>query len=230
MVFARRCRFIASARGIGVSRRSTWMPSSMSRSSRTDTSFCSCRTMSRLASSGSSRRTRRLSSSRRSERLENRSTPTIRRAAIATERSSRLCGYGPLRPQYGAPREAERRQESECHDRCPGDYSIGPTPRCVISARVIATPAERLSAAAASGSKRTCIRQGYVGGEHGGRSVGRGRSSGRAARPLSRHFRQGRRDSNPRPTVLETAALPTELRPSVRSPVYRRLSRGTPRP
>ena len=24
---------------------------------------------------------------------------------------------------------------------------------------------------------------------------------------------QGRRDSNPRPTVLETAALPTELRP-----------------
>ena len=26
---------------------------------------------------------------------------------------------------------------------------------------------------------------------------------------------QGRRDSNPRPTVLETAALPTELRPSV---------------
>ena len=27
---------------------------------------------------------------------------------------------------------------------------------------------------------------------------------------------QGRRDSNPRPTVLETAALPTELRPWVR--------------
>ena len=28
-----------------------------------------------------------------------------------------------------------------------------------------------------------------------------------------RWWRQGRRDSNPRPTVLETAALPTELRP-----------------
>ena len=28
-----------------------------------------------------------------------------------------------------------------------------------------------------------------------------------------RRRRQGRRDSNPRPTVLETAALPTELRP-----------------
>src|SRR6185312_8395978 len=32
---------------------------------------------------------------------------------------------------------------------------------------------------------------------------------------------QGRRDSNPRPTVLETAALPTELRPCVGWPVYR---------
>ena len=27
--------------------------------------------------------------------------------------------------------------------------------------------------------------------------------------------KQGRRDSNPRPTVLETAALPTELRPCI---------------
>ena len=32
--------------------------------------------------------------------------------------------------------------------------------------------------------------------------------------------RQGRRDSNPRPTVLETAALPTELRPCAGRPVY----------
>ena len=30
-----------------------------------------------------------------------------------------------------------------------------------------------------------------------------------------RRGQQGRRDSNPRPTVLETAALPTELRPCV---------------
>ena len=37
--------------------------------------------------------------------------------------------------------------------------------------------------------------------------------------------RQGRRDSNPRPTVLETAALPTELRPSVPGELYRRFSR-----
>src|SRR5579884_1501312 len=35
---------------------------------------------------------------------------------------------------------------------------------------------------------------------------------------------QGRRDSNPRPTVLETAALPTELRPCAGGPVYRCVS------
>jgi hypothetical protein len=36
-------------------------------------------------------------------------------------------------------------------------------------------------------------------------------------RPVTRRDgEQGRRDSNPRPTVLETAALPTELRPWVR--------------
>ena len=33
------------------------------------------------------------------------------------------------------------------------------------------------------------------------------------ARLSYRPGQQGRRDSNPRPTVLETAALPTELRP-----------------
>src|SRR3954471_13791377 len=33
--------------------------------------------------------------------------------------------------------------------------------------------------------------------------------------------KQGRRDSNPRPTVLETAALPTELRPWARRIVAR---------
>src|SRR5437667_4374685 len=35
---------------------------------------------------------------------------------------------------------------------------------------------------------------------------------------------QGRRDSNPRPTVLETAALPTELRPWVRQDCSRALA------
>ena len=34
-------------------------------------------------------------------------------------------------------------------------------------------------------------------------------------RAQARWDKQGRRDSNPRPTVLETAALPTELRPWV---------------
>ena len=40
---------------------------------------------------------------------------------------------------------------------------------------------------------------------------------------------QGRRDSNPRPAVLETAALPTELCPCAGYALYRRLS-GIPEP
>ena len=35
-------------------------------------------------------------------------------------------------------------------------------------------------------------------------------------------MRQGWQDSNPRPTVLETAALPTELHPFASGPFYRR--------
>src|SRR3954452_19545678 len=38
----------------------------------------------------------------------------------------------------------------------------------------------------------------------------------RRAPDLIQRYEQGRRDSNPRPTVLETAALPTELRPCAR--------------
>ena len=45
--------------------------------------------------------------------------------------------------------------------------------------------------------------------------MGRGRRTNPPAqgRLLALRVQQGRRDSNPRPTVLETAALPTELRP-----------------
>src|SRR3954471_13834025 len=40
--------------------------------------------------------------------------------------------------------------------------------------------------------------------------------------------KQGRRDSNPRPTVLETAALPTELRPWARRIVAPRFGHSLP--
>ena len=54
-----------------------------------------------------------------------------------------------------------------------------------------------------------------------GREIAPLASRRRQSRSLRLDCEQGRRDSNPRPTVLETAALPTELRPWARRIVAR---------